>query len=331
MRIRRIGNGIRRAIGYGRAVAAFLMKNDRAFGGPVAVALEPSSICKLRCPLCAVGANLLSRERGRMSLPAFERIVVGLPGSVMDLYLWGQGEPFLAPDFLDMIRFASKRGFRTVTSTNGHHLGDSEGIATSGLDRLIISLDGIDQKSYTRYRRGGNFQRVTAGIRGVVAAKKRHRSRLIVELQYLVTTHSLEHIARFKGLAADLGADRVVFKTIQAASLEGGDALLPADLRYTRYRRGNDGVLVPDRIPLFGNHCLRVYYSAQIDWQGNVVPCCFDKDSRHIFGNLFHQPFMDIWNGPDFRAFRALIRERGHAFSICSDCTEGLKRLHVNA
>jgi radical SAM protein with 4Fe4S-binding SPASM domain len=325
------GKDIRRAMAYGKAATAFLIHSDRAFGGPVAVALEPTNICKLHCPLCAVGANLLDRERGRMSLAAFQRIVGGLPDSVMDLYLWGQGEPFLAHDFLDMVRFAAQRGLSTVTSTNGHHLGDSEGIVTSGLDRLIISLDGIDQASYTHYRRGGDFNRVTAGIRGVVAAKKRRNSPLIIELQYLITAHSLENIGKFKLLAADLGADTVVFKTIQAASLDGGDELLPSDLKYTRYRRTRDGALVPDKRLMFRNRCMRIYYSAQVDWQGNIVPCCFDKDSQHIFGNLFHQPFMDIWNGPDFRAFRASIRKHGRVYSICSDCTEGLKRLHVNA
>ncbi len=320
-----------RGAGYGLAALSWLLRGERALGGPVAAAVEPTDICSLRCPLCATGAGLLDRERGCMSLQSFTAVLDALPGSVRDLYLWGQGEPFLAPDFTAMIRAAAGRGLRTIVSTNGHHFDDPDAVASSGLSRLIVSLDGIDRESYARYRRGGDFDRVTAGIREVAAAVRRHgrKKKPVIELQYLLTADSVADMGRFRALAAGLGADLVSFKTLQAASMPGGDALLPADLRYTRYRRDREGRLVPDRLPLSGR-CLRIYFSCQIDWQGNVLPCCFDKNSRHIMGNVFEQPLADIWNGPAFRAFRRAFTSGGRPWPMCADCTEGLRRRTIH-
>ena len=125
----RIGRLIRGIPGYAAAAGSFAARSGRAWGGPVSCAVEPANVCNLRCPLCAAGAGLLKRPKGVMGAPEFALLVKKLPQSVGTLYLWGQGEPFLAPGFIDMVRFASELGFRAVTSTNGHFLDDAAGIA----------------------------------------------------------------------------------------------------------------------------------------------------------------------------------------------------------
>lgn len=326
----RPGGIVREGCGYASALAGFFARSGRAFSGPVSCAIEPTNVCNLRCPLCATGAGLLSRPRGHLNPVDFERIVTALPRSVTTLYLWGQGEPFLAPGFLDMVRFAARRGLRTITSTNGHFLDDSDGIAASGLDVLIVSLDGADAESYAAYRVGGDFARVLEGVKRVAAAVERRGRGPVVELQCVLNRVNEGDRARFRAIAAETGAHRLVFKTLQAAFREGGEAYLPRDPKLSRYRKGRDGTLEPDRGGLFGNRCFRIYHSLQVDCHGNVVPCCFDKNSDHVLGNLLEGSFAQIWNGERSRAFRAMLNHRGRIPAMCRDCTEGLRRLTVN-
>jgi radical SAM protein with 4Fe4S-binding SPASM domain len=261
----------------------------------------------------------------------FERIVKKLPASVTTLYLWGQGEPFLAPEFLDMVRFAAGRGFRTVTSTNGHFLDNSEEIAASGLDLLIVSLDGADAETYASYRIGGDFERVVRGVRNVVEAGKRVGRGPVVRIQCVVNRRNEDSLGQFRKLAKETGVHQVDFKTLQAVSMEGGDAFLPRAPELSRYRRGENGILEPDKRKLAGGRCLRIYYSLQVDCQGNVVPCCFDKNSAYVMGNLWEDSFRDIWNGERFYTFRSTLNRRGRILPMCRDCTEGLRRVHIHA
>jgi radical SAM protein with 4Fe4S-binding SPASM domain len=297
---------------------------------PVSVAVEPTNICNLACPLCATGAGLLDRPRGCMTLSQFKHLVDGLPRTVGTMYLWGQGEPFLTPGLVDMIAYAERRGIRAIVSTNGNCLRDIPGIIASGLTKLIISLDGIDPTMYASYRVGGDFATVVDAVRELVREKHRVGRGPIIELQFLATAESAPAIGSFREFGESLGADRVVCKTLQAAWIPEGEQKLPSDARLTRYRRSHDGALVPDRHTFIGSRCLRLYHSCQIDWQGNVVPCCFDKDSAHILGNVFSSPFKDIWNGGKYREFRALLNHEGRRMDICRDCSEGLKRIYIH-
>jgi len=320
---------IKESFGFALGAAGFLARSGKAPGGPFAVFIEPTNVCNLKCPLCACGSGSLNRPRGRMSLRGFIRIVDALPSSVATLYLWGQGEPFMANEFLGMVRYAAGKGFGTVTSTNGHFLEDHEGIAESGLGRLIVSLDGADEASYREYRSGGDFEKVVESVRRLADTVRILGRGPLIEMQVLVTAKNLGNIAAFRELSRTIGAHRVTFKTVQAASMDGGGAFLPEDLSFTRYRRATGGMLVPDRYRFLENRCLRIYNSIQVDWRGNVLPCCFDKDSEYIMGNLYNDSFADIWNGEAFRSFRKMFVNSGRILPMCRDCTEGLKRLEL--
>lgn len=264
-----------------------------------------------------------------MSVGSFRRIVDALPASVGTLYLWGQGEPFMTPGFTDMVRYASDRGLRTITSTNGHFLDDPDSVIDSGLGSLIVSLDGIDAETYDIYRAGGDFTRVCDGIRRLVTRIGERGAGPEIEIQYLLTIDNVKNTGEFGKLVHSIGADRVVYKTVHAISMPEGESWLPEDLALTRYRRNADGKLVPDRWRLLENRCFRLYHVFQIDWQGNVLPCCFDKDSDHVLGNLLEGTMDSIWNGDVFRSFRDAVNSHGRVLPMCRDCTEGLKRVNI--
>lgn len=328
---RRMSRTVSAGMQFLGAIAGFAVRSERAFGMPLAIAVEPTNLCNLTCPLCAKGLGLITRDEGAMDYNDFTHIVDMLPRSVVDLYLWGQGEPFLAPDVLRMVNYASSNGMRTFISTNGHFLDDPDSIIRSGLYMLIISLDGVNQKEYQSYRVGGDFNRVIGGIRGITEQKKKIGYGPRVEVQFLVTKSTISSMDTCRILGNELGVDRVVFKTIQAISLKDGHEFLPPDEKYTRYHPTVDGTIEPDRYPLLDKRCLRLYYSFQIDWQGNIVPCCFDKNSDYIMGNIFNETIQHIWNSHEYRTFRSMMNRDGRILPMCRDCTEGLRRKTIHA
>ena len=91
-----------------------------------------------------------------------------------------QGEPYLNRAFLDMVKFAHENNIYTATSTNAHYLKPemAEKTIESGLDRLIISIDGTTQETYESYRIGGKLEKVLEGAKDIIAAKKKINSLL---------------------------------------------------------------------------------------------------------------------------------------------------------
>src|SRR5437879_1373607 len=125
-------------------------------GMPISISIEPTTSCNLRCPECPSGLRSFTRPTGMMKRELFESIVDQLP-TLSYLIFYFQGEPYLHTELLDMVKYASKKKIYTATSTNAHFLNDEAARKTveSGLDRLIISIDGTEQETYQSYRVGG--------------------------------------------------------------------------------------------------------------------------------------------------------------------------------
>jgi len=104
----------------------------------------------------------------------FTETIDQLSRELMYLVFYFQGEPYLNPDFLSMVKYASAKKIYTATSTNAHYLSDANARKTveSGLDRLIISIDGTTQEVYQQYRIGGRLDKVLEGAGNIVKWKK---------------------------------------------------------------------------------------------------------------------------------------------------------------
>lgn len=194
----------------------------------------------------------------------------------------------------------------------------------SGLDRLIISIDGTTQDVYQQYRVGGKLHKVIEGTKHIIRWKKELRSRTPhIVFQFLVVKPNEHQIEDVKRLARELGVDEVGLKTAQIYDYEEGNDLIPTIDRYSRYARQSDGTYAIKNT--LGNSCWKMWHSCVITWDGLVVPCCFDKDAHHRLGDLQSQSFTDVWNSPAYNEFRqTLIRSRSE-IEMCKNCTEGTK------
>ena len=165
------------------------VKKPIQWGYPVSISFEPTTSCNLRCPECPSGLRAFTRPTGMLQKSFFKETIDQLRKELLYLVFYFQGEPYLNPDFLEMVKYASSKKIYTATSTNAHYLNDENARRTieSGLDRLIISIDGTTQEVYQQYRIGGKLEKVLEGTRNVVKWKKELKSKTpFIIFQFLV-------------------------------------------------------------------------------------------------------------------------------------------------
>ena len=295
-------------------------------GRPISISIEPTTSCNLRCPECPSGLRSFTRPTGMLSHELYASVIDQLADTLSYLTFYFQGEPYLHQDFLSMVNYASKKGIYTCTSTNAHYLKDSVAKDTvlSGLDRLIISIDGATQQSYESYRVGGSLEKVLEGAANIIRWKRELKSATPhVVFQFLVVRHNEHQIDELHNLAKEIGVDQVVLKTAQIYDYENGSPLIPAQEKYSRYKRSDSGIYSIKNS--LSSECWRMWHSCVITWDGKVVPCCFDKDASHVLGDLQTTSFDNIWFGEKYEAFRATLLHSRKDIEICKNCTEGTK------
>ena len=303
-----------------------LTRKPIQWGLPITISVEPTTACNLRCPECPSGLRQFTRQTGNLKPDFFRSIIRELGDRLTYLIFYFQGEPYINPDFLDMVDHASDRGLYTITSTNGHFLNDENArrTVTSGLDRLIISVDGTTQEVYQQYRKEGKLEVVLQGARNVVKWKRKLKSATPhVIFQCLVVRPNEHQLDDLRTLASEIGVDQVLLKTAQVYDYEHGNPLIPTQEKYARYARQADGTYrVKHRLL---NHCWKLWHACVITWDGLVVPCCFDKDAEHRLGNLHNQSFRSVWQGSAYQKFRQQLLQGRDQIDICTNCTEGCK------
>jgi radical SAM protein with 4Fe4S-binding SPASM domain len=296
------------------------------WGLPISISFEPTTSCNLRCPECPSGLRSFSRPTGMLQQDFFKETIDQIHEHLLYLIFYFQGEPYLNPGFLDMVKYASDKKIYTATSTNAHYLNDENARKTveSGLDRLIISIDGTTQDVYKQYRIGGQLDKVIEGAKNIIKWRKQLNSKTpFVFFQFLVVKPNEHQIEAIKQLAKEVGVDEVRFKTAQVYDYEQDPhQLIPTEQKYSRYRRDAEGRTVPKN--KLANHCWKLWHANVITWDGLVVPCCFDKDAMHQLGDLKNRSFREIWQNDNYRQFRSELMKSRKNIDICANCSEGL-------
>ena len=147
---------IRRSWNWLKVISSFYISKwtgrPLQWGLPISISFEPTTSCNLRCPECPSGLRSFTRPKGMMEIGFFRDMIDQLAPELIYLTFYFQGEPYLNPDFLEMVKYAHSKKLYTATSTNAHYLDEENAKRTveSGLDRLIISLDGTTQEVYSK-------------------------------------------------------------------------------------------------------------------------------------------------------------------------------------
>ena len=294
-------------------------------GMPLAAGIEITNYCNLKCPECPAGSDMLTRARGFMKEELFYKFISEAGPYLYYINLYFQGEPMLHPFFFDFIEKCDKS--KVTVSTNGHFLTEENiyRLARSGIKKLIVSLDGMDSETYSRYRVGGDFEKVLTGIRDVSRELSKIKSSLELEIQFLVNRYNESQIPHIKLFAKEVKTS-LKLKSMQVMDPEEIEKWMPENEKFRRYRKNKNGMFVIKNS--FNNNCLRLWMNPVITWDGKIVPCCFDKDVNHIMGDLNKASLREIWHGEKFKAFRNSILKQRRTIEICRNCTTGLKGVY---
>ena len=295
-------------------------------GYPYIIIIDTGNICNLRCPLCPTGCRRPVR-RSFMPYDRFTRLVDLFAPWAYEVTLHNWGEPFLNQDILRMIAYCRKNNVGTNLSSNLNHMPFSaEELVKSGLEYLIVSLDGTTQDVYETYRATGKLDIVFKNLKEIIAAKRRLGSPTpVIEWQFLVMRHNCRQAAEARALAQEIGVDLIRFIPVGLPfDTENQSALMR---QWYPSATDDNGRYINERFlqkPIPGG-CFYLYRSVTITPNGFVAPCCAVWKDSDIFGNSETEDFQSLWNNRHYQAARALFGAGGakdaSAPSCCRRCT----------
>jgi len=295
---------------------------------PTFLSVEPSSVCQLSCPQCPCGQRAvypMNREKW-LSLATFQKILSDCQGWVHTIQFYFQGEPLLNPQLPQMIHLAHLQHIYTTCSTNAQALTPllAMQLLEAGLDRIIVSIDGLSEESYQAYRVGGTLNQALKGLIYLREAKDKTGASVHIELQCLRLKSNEHEWHMLQQCYHQMGADSLTLKSAQFYDYKEGNPLMPTENRYCRYKRLSDGIYTPkNRLKSVRNQpCARLLSGCVVTTNGDVLPCCFDKEIHHVMGNIHTSSLRQIWQGKTFQTFREHVYLNRMDYAICHNCTE---------
>ena len=303
---------------------------DLSFAGtfPTTIGIEPTNHCNAKCPLCPTGADKLDRRRAHMELPLFTRIVDEIAPYTGKIIMYNYGEPFLNPSIFEMIQYAKKHEMYIKISTNGTLFYNDEWIEStlqSGLDELIVSIDGADAATFNIYRRGLAFDRIVEGMRAMSRLKEKLEvPQPKIKVQFIAMKHNEHQVELVRQLAHSVNAEFVI-KAVNLGMVDGGlemaEDYLPdnRDLpnRYTH--NSASGLLEPKHT--VSAFCPIIWGSIMINCDGTVIPCCYDYQSDWILGKIPENSIAELWSGKEMTRLRKSIHTNYKSVAICRACS----------
>ena len=226
------------------------------------------------------------------------------------------------PEFPAMVRYASERDIRTVTSTNGHFLNNEDYLAevlSSGLTTMIVAIDSLKQIGYDAYRHKGSVDKAISGLEKAVKMKKKLGSDTTIVLRMMIMKQNEDELEAMRDFAKAMKVDIFAVKTVYPTQglISAGEEFLPDNPKYRRYiyKKGTN-----EPVKAVGE-CLYVWHSSNIFTNGNVASCCRDYDAEYNLGNVFKTPFSKIWHGRAYREFRKRVYLNKSSFEKCRNCS----------
>jgi radical SAM protein with 4Fe4S-binding SPASM domain len=320
---------IKRAVNSIKIISSFylsrMLRKPIVWGMPISYSIEPTNHCNLKCPECPSGLGALTRPLGLLKSEDFKKLVDEISKTGFYIQLFFQGEPYINKNLPDMITYAQSKKVYVSISTNGHFVNakNVDQVLDNAPDKLIFSVDGLDEESYQKYRIGGTFEQADSGLRALINRKiERGLKKPFVEFQFIVMKQNEHQLDEVKKYCKEVGVDKLVFKTMQISSYENALKFLPTNKKFRRYALDDQSFRIKNEIK---NHCFALWRTSVITWDGRVVPCCFDKDAENEIGLVNGKSFSEIWRSAKYYNFRKKILDDRKSESMCTNCTEGLK------
>ena len=284
----------------------------KVWGYPFEWEVDTTNICQLKCPLCHTGLGTVDRQKGVMHFDLYKKTVDEIKDYCIWLSLYSWGEPFLNKRIHEYVEYAHRANIATIMSTNLNKPLTpemAEALVRSGLDSLIISLDGTTQEVYEVYRVGGRLDRVLDNIRLLAETRRRLGSTTpFLEWQFIVMRQNEHQMEDARRMAAELGVDDIVFKQVDFPHGEDDPKLaerwMPVDTEEFRTDNPFDKPYAEG-----GDRCWRLWRSGVVNWDGGYAPCCYLTDAADDFGSVKTHTIKEIWNNQHYTTARSLFKD----------------------
>ena len=314
--------------------------------------LECTNRCNEFCDQCP--RTHLKREADRdLTLADVIHITDQLP-VVERVVLHGLGEPLLNPELPAIIAHLRRRGAYVLFNSNATALSERTGRAliTADLNELRVSLDGATPETYARVR-GVNTRTLPKIVRNLQAfTVLQHELGVVhprLSLWFTAMRENLRELPRLVDIALETGVREIYVQRL----IYFGEGLAREEQALYRRARESDRALIVETARRCAAHgiafratggatpakylgeqaregrrpwsdCSRPRTLAYVTSTGNVYSCCFapfhpGPASTRVLGNVFEQPFEEIWNGCRYRAFRAAF-DSDEPWDQCAGC-----------
>lgn len=298
----------------------FRLRRTTLRGHPYIIIVDPLNVCNLRCPLCPTGTGELDRKQQRMEWDTFTRTIDAVAPYAYEVNLHNWGESLLHPRIFDMIAYVNSKNIATNMSTNFNRASDEkiDSLIKSGLEYLILSIDGITQETYAKYRVRGNVRKVLENVEKLIARRRELGSRTpFIEWQFILFEHNAHELESARQMAQELGVDRfrVIPPGIPFAAKE------PENLKDKWFLKDDKG-----RVEAFQGDvptsCFYLYRSMTTNPDGGIAPCCIVYGDKNDFGDFKTDSLEEVWNNKKYQSARALFKEGGRGIepTICDGC-----------
>jgi len=306
-------------------VQHYITKGDRVIGYPIKAVIDPISYCNLRCPLCPTGRKDESQKKGFMRFEEFKKIIDEIYEYlfVVDFYNWG--EPLMNKDVFRMIKYAHEKRIKTRMSSNITLLTKDKAkmMIESGLDVLIASIDGVSEETYSKYRVGGNFNKVMDNLINLVEMKRELGAKNPeIIWQFIVMRHNEHEVEKARGMAKKLGVKIKITPSRVDMGEELHDNIEKLVSRFGNWLPQSVSRYVDGKKLIKPKNCLFLWTQVVINPDGSIAPCCGSYSDKDNFGNVFKEGgVIKAWNNKNFMYARKVVREKNkNADIICVNC-----------
>jgi tungsten cofactor oxidoreducase radical SAM maturase len=308
--------------------------------------VEPSTICNLNCRTCI--RNVWEDPLAHMEMGVFTQLVEQLAGfpDLRRVVFSGLGEPLAHPHILEMVRMVRERGLDVTIGSNGLLLDEalSRELIQLGVDRLVISLDGVTSETYAEVR-GTTISPVLDNLRSLNKVKRESGSLIpALGIEFVALKSNIAELAELTGLASRLGAARVLVSNVLAYTDEMRDEILYGYEPRPPFSAASWPVKADAWVMWGALELPRMHWGAEqrcrfvqdratvVGWDGHVTPCYAlahsysyltidgrrKRVTRYDLGDIAQEPLSEIWTGEEYCHFRSEVRD--FHFPSCPDC-----------
>lgn len=283
---------------------------------PYICVFEVTNVCNLKCPFCLTGKGISGgRSVRHMTFEESTGIIDAIAPYTyfMQVYTWG--EPLLNKDLVRIVEYAKQRNLYVMLSTNATAMTPAynKRLIDSGIDYVMVAIDGGSNETYQKYRVGGNYDKVLANVKDLMAQKlERQIDHPFVEWQFIVFRHNEHEVRSTETMAYEIGINK--FTPLPAYVEDPEWAATDPEYR-TEFKN-------PERL----KDCDRPWSHLNVRADGGVASCCYSFFKKDDFGELIMAPFAEVWNNAHFQQSRRLITQfkRGKEMEasnlLCRDC-----------